>query len=246
VPCNDCDGTGEIIDPKHKCKVCNAKKVVSERKVLEVHIDKGMKGGQQITFSGESDQAPNTIPGDVIIVVEEKPHELFRRRGDNLFCEVTIDLLTALGGGELSILHLDERALHVTLKPGEVIKDGALKRIEGQGMPSYRHHELGDLYVKLNVSFPESIPKELIPHLEQALPARTKATTYPPAIHVDEVGLSEPTEREKQSHQNGAGGGNDDGMDDDDEEGGGPQVQCAQRPSPFLSLLLLARRRRRR
>ena len=238
MPCNDCDGTGEIIDPKHKCKVCNAKKVVSERKVLEVHIDKGMKGGQQITFSGESDQAPNTIPGDVIIVVEEKPHELFRRKGDDLFCEVTIDLLTALGGGELSILHLDERALHVTIKPGEVVKDGALKRIAGQGMPSYRHHEMGDLYVKLNVEFPESIPKELVKHLEKALPARTPAKTYPSSIHVDEVGLSEPTEREKASHQNGGGRGGEDDMDDDDEEGGGPQVQCAQREYPLKPLPL--------
>jgi DnaJ family protein A protein 2 len=124
VPCNDCDGTGEIIDQKHKCKVCNAKKVISERKVLEVHIDKGMKGGQQITFAGESDQAPGTIPGDVVIVVEEKPHPTFKRQGDNLFAEINVDLLTALGGGEFSILHLDERAVHVTIKPGEVIKDG--------------------------------------------------------------------------------------------------------------------------
>lgn len=93
--------------------------------MLEVHIDKGMKGGQQIPFAGESDQAPGTVPGDVIIVVEEKPHPVFHRKGDNLFAEVSIDLLTALGGGEFSILHLDERAIHITIKPGEVIKDGA-------------------------------------------------------------------------------------------------------------------------
>jgi DnaJ family protein A protein 2 len=123
-PCPDCDATGEQIDPKHKCKHCHGKKVSSERKVLEVHIDKGMKGGQHITFDGESDQAPNTIPGDVVIVIEEKPHETFQRKGDNLFCEIEIDLLTALGGGEFSILHLDERAIHVTIKPGEVIKPG--------------------------------------------------------------------------------------------------------------------------
>lgn len=92
--------------------------------MLEVHIDRGMKAGQQITFSGESDQAPGTIPGDVIIVLEEKPHEYFQRKGDNLLTEVDIDLLTALGGGEFSILHLDDRALHVTIQPGEVIKDG--------------------------------------------------------------------------------------------------------------------------
>ncbi|CED82258.1 chaperone regulator [Phaffia rhodozyma] len=228
-PCGDCDAKGEIIDPKHRCKVCSGKKVNSERKVLEVHIDRGMKGGQQITFNGESDQAPGTIPGDVVIVIEEKPHELFTRKGDDLYCEVKIDLLTALGGGEFSILHLDDRAVHVTIKPGEVIKPGTLKRLEGQGMPSYRHHELGDLYVKLTVDFPDTIDPALIAGLESALPPRTPAQTYPENIHVDEVKLSEPTDREKRAH--GGPGGHShshDDMDDDEEEGAGPQVQCAQ------------------
>ena len=124
--CSDCDGTGEQIDPKNKCKVCNGKKVVSERKFLEVHIDKGMKGGQTITFSGESDQSPDVIPGDVVIVVEEKPHERFTRDGDNLKIDVEIDLLTALAGGQFSIKHLDDRALLVDIIPGTPIKEGGL------------------------------------------------------------------------------------------------------------------------
>ena len=123
-PCNDCDGTGEIMDPKDRCKTCNGKKTISERKVLEVHIDKGMKSGQQIKFTGESDQAPGVIPGDVVIVVEEKPHTRFQRKGDDLITEANIDLLTALGGGEFAIEHLDERVLQVIIVPGEVIKPG--------------------------------------------------------------------------------------------------------------------------
>jgi len=123
-PCSDCDGTGEQIDPKLRCKVCNGKKVVSERKFLEVHIDKGMRGGQTITFAGESDQAPDVIPGDVVIVIEEKPHDRFTRDGDNLKIEVEIDLLTALAGGQIAIKHLDDRALLVDIVPGSPIKDG--------------------------------------------------------------------------------------------------------------------------
>ena len=123
-PCGDCNGTGEIINNKDRCKTCNGKKTVQEKKMLEVHIDKGMKGGQHITFSGESDQAPGTIPGDVIIVVEEKPHERFKRQDNNLWTEVDVDLLTALAGGQFAIKHLDERALMVTILPGEVISEG--------------------------------------------------------------------------------------------------------------------------
>ena len=123
-PCNECDGSGEIINAKDRCKTCNGKKVVSEKKFLEVHIDKGMKGGQHITFAGESDQAPDVEPGDVIIVLEEKPHERFRRNDNDLFTEAEVDLLTALGGGQIAIKHLDDRALLVNTIPGEIIKPG--------------------------------------------------------------------------------------------------------------------------
>ncbi len=52
--------------------------VVRERKVLEVHVDKGMVDGQKITFSGEGDQEPGLEPGDIIIVLDEKEHPVFK------------------------------------------------------------------------------------------------------------------------------------------------------------------------
>ncbi|EEB98026.1 hypothetical protein MPER_02543, partial [Moniliophthora perniciosa FA553] len=147
------------------CDSAREKKQVPDKKVLEVHIDKGMKGGQTIQFRGESDQSPNAETGDVIIVIEEKPHDRFKRQENDLIFEQEIDLLTALAGGQFTIKHLDDRVLVVKLEPGEVIKHGDLKVIHGQGMPSQRHHEPGDMYVKLTVSFPDSIPQESIPLL---------------------------------------------------------------------------------
>lgn len=138
-PCNECAGTGEIINHKDKCKTCNARKVVSERKMLEVHIDKGMKGGQTLHFPGESDQAPGVPPGDVIIVIEERPHERFKRNENDLVTEVELDLLTALGGGQFAIKHLDDRMLLVTLAPGEVIKHGAWIVLSWTYIPNTEH-----------------------------------------------------------------------------------------------------------
>ena len=66
--------------------------------MLEVHIDKGMRGGQTINFRGESDQAPGVTPGDVIIVIEEKPHERFERAGDDLVARLPLPLVDALAG----------------------------------------------------------------------------------------------------------------------------------------------------
>ncbi|GAA5916116.1 hypothetical protein JCM6882_003940 [Rhodosporidiobolus microsporus] len=225
-PCGDCNGEGEIINAKDRCKDCNGKKIVNERKVLEVHIDRGMKEGQTITFAGEADQAPNVEPGDVVIVIEEKPHDVFKRKGDDLFAEVEIDLLTALAGGAFSIPHLDERALLVKIHPGEVVKPGSVKIVPEQGMPSYRHHELGDLVVQINVKFPESLDPESLGPLESILPPRPDLPTYDKNVHVDEIDtMVDASERRSKSGM--GAGGYEDAMDTDDEGQGGPQVQCA-------------------
>ena len=94
-----------------------------------------MQDGQKVTFTGEGDQAPGIIPGDIIIVIEEKPHSFFKRTGQDLYCEVKIDLVTALCGGVLHINHLDDRVLSVTVLPGEVITPGSTKAISNEGMP---------------------------------------------------------------------------------------------------------------
>lgn len=52
--------------------------MVKEVKILEVHVDKGMKHGQKITFGGEADQAPGVEPGDIVLVLQEKDHEVGR------------------------------------------------------------------------------------------------------------------------------------------------------------------------
>lgn len=216
-PCDECSGTGEIINHRDKCKNCNARKVVSEKKMLEVHVDKGMKGGQTITFSGESDQAPGVTPGDVIIVIEEKPHDRFKRNENNLVTDVEIDLLTALGGGTFTIKHLDDRALLVSIGPGEIVKQDDLKVIQGQGMPSQRHHELGDLFIKFNVKWPENIDPSKIHLLEQVLPPRRPLPKLSKGVLVEEVVMSDVDPRQERAMQEEA-------MDEDEGE---PRVQCA-------------------
>jgi DnaJ family protein A protein 2 len=216
--CNDCNGEGEVINPRDRCRSCNGKKTTNERKVLEVHIDKGMKEGQTITFTGEADQAPGIIPGDVVIVVEEKPHDRFKRKGDDLFMEQNIDLLTALAGGSFVVDHFDDRAIRVQILPGEIIRPGSIKAVKQGGMPSFRHHELGDLYIHLNVIFPDSLPETSFPLLENALPTRP-TVPEPSASLIEEAVLADVDEASARRREA------DDAMDEDDEAQ--PRVQCA-------------------
>jgi len=55
--CNECKGTGETINDRDRCPLCKGEKVVQEKKVLEVIVEKGMQNGQKITFPGEADEA---------------------------------------------------------------------------------------------------------------------------------------------------------------------------------------------
>ena len=77
--CQECKGEGEIFNANDRCKDCKGRKVVQDKKVLEVHVDKGMVDGQKIVFSGEGDQIPGVTPGDVVIVLDERPHGASRR-----------------------------------------------------------------------------------------------------------------------------------------------------------------------
>ena len=124
--CPDCNGEGEIIRERDRCKTCRGKKTTIERKVLHVHVDRGIKAGTRIDFPGEGDQIPGVEPGDVVFEIEQKPHERFQRKDDDLFYRAEIDLLTALAGGVIHIEHLDDRWLNVEIIPGEVISPGKL------------------------------------------------------------------------------------------------------------------------
>ena len=126
TPCTDCQGEGEIIRDKDRCKQCHGRKTVVERKVLQVPIDRGVRHGKKIEFLGEGDQAPDTQPGDVLFEIEQKPHPRFQRKGDDLFYHAKIDLVTALAGGRLEIEHLDDRWLTISLKYGHIIQSGKL------------------------------------------------------------------------------------------------------------------------
>ncbi|XP_043933768.1 dnaJ homolog subfamily A member 4 isoform X2 [Protopterus annectens] len=173
--CSDCHGQGERINPKYRCRNCNGNKTVREKKIIEVHIDKGMKDGQKITFHGEGDQEPGLEPGDVIIVLDQKDHDTFQRRGDDLMTKMDIQLVEALCGFRRTLQTLDKRTLLITSKAGEVIKHGALKCVLNEGMPIYRDpFEKGRLVIQFFVIFPEDgwLPLHKLHHLEALLPQR--------------------------------------------------------------------------
>merc|ERR1719278_2443239 len=187
--CGECQGQGERIDPKLRCKKCNGRKVNRERKILEVSVDKGMADSQKITFTGEGDREPGMEPGDIIIVLDEKEHAQFKRNGIDLIHTINISLSDSLCSFKRTITTLDDRTLVIQTVPGEVIKTGDLKCVYGEGMPTYRNpFEKGKLIVKFAVDFPEAIDPHVADKLEALLPPKDEPMI--PEDH-EEVNLSE-------------------------------------------------------
>ncbi|XP_048014827.1 dnaJ homolog subfamily A member 4 isoform X1 [Megalobrama amblycephala] len=199
--CSDCQGQGERFNSKDRCKNCNGHKVERKKKILEVHIDKGMKDGQKITFHGEGDQEPGLEPGDVIIVLDLKEHPVFQRQDDNLVMKMKIKLVEALCGFKKTIHTLDNRSLLIHSSPGQVIKPNDLKCIYNEGMPLYREpYEKGLLIIQFEIEFPDKhwLPEHMLPDLERLLPVRDHVMM---SDDMEEVDLCEVDyERQKRNH----------------------------------------------
>merc|ERR1719436_1074823 len=219
--CQECHGEGERVDPKLRCKKCNGRKVNRERKILEVQVDKGMEDGQKITFSSEGDQEPGLEPGDIIIVLDEKAHDKFKRSGLDLIVKMDINLTEALTGMKKTIKTLDDRTLVIQTVRGEVIKTGDLKQVQGEGMPQYRNpFEKGRMILQFNVVFPPNLDPQVADALAKVLPPGEEPMI--PDEH-DEVDMNDfDPENDRQNHRR------QQYEDDDDHHGHhGPGVQCA-------------------
>ena len=225
--CPDCNGEGEVIREKDRCRQCNGKKVVKDKTTLEVHIDRGTQSGHKIRFTGEADQAPGLQPGDVVITIAEREHDLFKRQGLDLFCTVQLELLTALAGGSFTVPHLDGRQLICKIHPGEVIRPGDTRVIAGEGFPEHKRvHNRGDLYIKFEIEFPQPnwASLEAIKGLEKILPPRK---TMQLDADDGEVVSLERTEGRRRARPTGRSQTHEDDYDDDN-TGGRSGVQCAQ------------------
>lgn len=81
----------------------------------------GMRHGERIYFRGDSDEEPGKEAGDIIFVLNEKKHDLFKRNGDDLLLEMDIPLIEALAGFAVTVKHLDGRQILIKSNKGDVI-----------------------------------------------------------------------------------------------------------------------------
>jgi DnaJ family protein A protein 2 len=245
--CDSCDGQGAVMELRQialgmvqqvqrKCPNCTDGyrcKTKKERKVLEVHVEKGMKNGEKITFRGMADEKPNVEAGDINFVVQEKEHELFKRKGADLLITKTLSLNEALCGFEWSVKHLDEREIVIKSRPGEIIKPESVggqpfvKIVSNEGMPSKGNPFVkGNLYVLFRVDFPSDgdLNENTISILKKTMPNPSMDLDYDEEVveicHLDGADVK--------NFGKGGAANHSDAYDSDGGDDGQQNVECRQ------------------
>jgi curved DNA-binding protein len=129
-----------------------------DRKV-KVNIPAGANTGTKVRLSGEGVPGSNGgQPGDLYLIVQVEPDNLFERQGDNLLTDVKVDLFTALLGGEVEVPTM-ERPVKLRIPAGT--QSGRRFRLSGKGMPIVKKSgEFGDLFARVMITIPENLTAE--------------------------------------------------------------------------------------
>lgn len=239
VKCPLCLGQGVQINPKDICEGCNGAKVIKDRKIVEVVIEKGTKKGDHLRFEGEGDQIPGVrLSGDLLIILNEKPHDVFRRVGNHLLVNHRLSLNEALCGFELPIETLDGRTILLKVAQGQVVNHDHAWVVTREGMPvkGTGGCERGNLVVHFEIEFPTSLTPAQIAAISTAL-GYTRPTGKPPGSTPVKLTAAKPAASSRGGARRRPGGPPDDDDDDSGPRGmrggpGGPpgmqQVQCQQ------------------
>jgi molecular chaperone DnaJ len=166
-PCPRCSGKGFVIE--HPCLKCRGEGRVTDVSTVEVDVPAGVAEGNYIPLRGLGDVGPNGgPPGDLQVLIEEKPHDLFEREGDDLTLVLPISITRAALGGEVEIPTLDG-AVKKTIAGG--VQSGKPLRLSGLGLPRLRSRGKGDLVVRFRVWTPTKLngkDKQLLEELDKS------------------------------------------------------------------------------
>ncbi|MBP5758473.1 MAG: molecular chaperone DnaJ, partial [Bacteroidales bacterium] len=154
--CPHCNGLGKIV--KHKCPDCNGEGVQHAEEVVTVPIPRGVAEGMQFQLSGKGHAGPhNGVPGDLIVQIEELPHDTFERQENNLLYTAYINFVDATLGTSLEIPTLQGK-VKMKIEPGT--PSGKILRLRGKGLPDVNGYGTGDMLVSINVWIPKATNKE--------------------------------------------------------------------------------------
>lgn len=165
--CPTCNGEG--VEVTAKCTSCHGSGLKSGEETITINIPAGVSEGMQLSMSGKGNAAPRGgIPGDLIILIEEIPHETLKRDGINVIYDLYINFVDASLGTSVEIPTIDGKA-KIKIEPGT--QAGKILRLKGKGVPEVNSYHKGDQLVYVNVWTPKALSpeeKELLERLRSS------------------------------------------------------------------------------
>jgi len=163
--CPTCGGSGQLLD--HKPANADSQGMIIDDETVAIKIPAGVVDGMQLKVANKGNDAPgNSVPGDLIVAIEEIEHEFLKREGENLHLDLYISFAEAVLGVTKEI---DAVRGKVRIKLEEGIQSGKILRLKGKGIPNINGYANGDLLVHVNVWTPKILNKEQKQFFENAL-----------------------------------------------------------------------------
>ncbi len=151
--CQNCGGDGKVI--KEPCQACHGDGRVQGDATIKVQIPAGVSEGNYIPLRGEGNVGKRGGPsGDIIVVIEEEPHTVFTRNGDDVILDLIVSFPEAAIGGDIEVPTLNGRA-RLKVDPGT--QSGRILRMRDKGIPHLNSFGRGDQLVRVNVWIPTTL-----------------------------------------------------------------------------------------
>ncbi|WOL00356.1 hypothetical protein Cni_G09069 [Canna indica] len=137
----------------------NSGRLVPESEILTVDVKPGWKRGTKITFPEKGNEQLGQLPADLVFVIDEKPHEVYKRDGNDLIVNQKVSLAEALAGTTAELTTLDGRSL--TIPVNDIVRPGFELVIAKEGMPIVKElGRKGNLRIMFEVMFPSKLTAE--------------------------------------------------------------------------------------
>lgn len=161
--CPTCNGEGKVV--KDACKSCHGEGRVQGESTETLDIPAGVSDGNYIPLRGKGNAGRHGgPPGDVIVLIEEKEHDLFVRNGNDVIYDLTITYPQAALGAEVEVPTLTGMSM-IAIEPGT--QPGTLLRMRDKGIPYLQTNRCGDQIVRINIHIPTKLNEEERAILEQ-------------------------------------------------------------------------------
>lgn len=163
--CPHCHGKGKYIS--NPCPHCDGNGVAESEHQTEISIPKGVGQGNQLIVQNEGNAPLNNKGerGDLIVQIIEKPHDIFKRNGNDLYFQLEVSVINAILGCEMNIKTIDGKTLSTKIPVG--VEDGTQIRFGGKGMPIYGTNSYGNMYGIVKIKMPKNVNSDERTLLEQ-------------------------------------------------------------------------------